>query len=85
LDAWSLFSIYRRILFLAVFVYALVRLASFVWTWVVATAGDGREERLLRRYALTLLLRGRFRRFWVELIQVGVLGLILLAILARHG
>ncbi len=84
MESWSLFTLYRRILFSAVSVYVLIRVSLFLWNWVVASANDSREIHVLRRYLVTLIMRSRLRRFWFDLLQIGVLVILLGTLLRMH-
>ncbi|NOS99896.1 MAG: hypothetical protein HOP29_04655 [Phycisphaerales bacterium] len=80
----TLFEIYRRLLFLAVGVYAVVRSVAFIWRWELAGRGADRTESLLRRYVVSLLVRVRALRFWWEFVQLAALAAILVFLLKLH-
>jgi len=72
----DLFSIYRNLLVIVFGSYAVVRTTSFAWNWHAGTRRAGRSEALLRRYLFTAVLRVRFRRFWLDLLQILVLAIV---------
>lgn len=81
---FSLFHLYRNALTLVVCTYVVFRGVSWVWRWQIAADAAERREALFRRYLVTLLMRSRVRRFWLELAQVGVLVCILAYLIHRH-
>jgi hypothetical protein len=81
----SLFEVYRRLLAFVVSTYIAVRIAMFVWRWQASFDRSDRVENVLRRYAVTLLLTSRFRRFWIDLLQIAVLVVLFICIVRMHS
>ena len=80
----SLFDLYRQALAVVVSTYVFVRLASFIVHWHAAMRSAPSGEVMLRRWALTVLLRIRLRRFLLEFAQIGVLLAVLLYLIYLH-
>ena len=80
----DVFDLYRRTLAIVFGTYAVIRLINAVWRWQLATQRAGRSEAMLRRYVLVSLLRVRLRRFWFDVVQIGVLTAMLTYLLWLH-
>lgn len=80
----TLFDVFRRLLFFGVGSYALFRAIAFIWRWNVAGRGADRTESMLRRYAVSVLVRTRVRRFWWDFVQIAGLAMVLAFLLQRH-
>ena len=80
----SLFDLYRWLLTLTVCTYGAIRCVTAAWRWYVAGVGAERREALLRTYIVTMLMRVRARRFWLEFVQIGVLSGVLAYVLYLH-
>lgn len=80
----SIFDVYRRLLVIVVGTYVLVRTASYIWRWQAYGASGNRTEMFLRRYVVTLLLRTRVHRFWLEFLQIAALIAVLGYLLHMH-
>lgn len=79
-----MFDLYRRLLVTAIATYATVRTVSFVWRWQAFGRSGSRAEVVLQRYALTVLMGVRVRRFWFEFLQIGGLIALLWYLLLLH-
>lgn len=79
----DIFDLYQWLLAIVCTVYAVLVSARTLTGWVLWFAGDSRQ-RVMGRYAGVLLLRTRLSRFSGELIWIGVLSLLFLALLWAH-
>jgi hypothetical protein len=80
----DLFGLYRQLLVIVVGTYTVVRMVNFVWHWQLATRSAGRAEAIARRYLVVQVLRLRIRRFVLDLLEVGVLLVVLGYLLWLH-
>ena len=80
----DLFDLYRQLLVIVVGTYTVVRTVNFVLRWQLATRSAGRAEAIARRYLALQLLRVRIRRFAPDLLEVGVLLVVLGYLLWLH-
>lgn len=69
----DLFFLWRRVLVIACFVYAAVRLAQFLIRWYRNLSGQGRYISLARSYVLLHMLRISPRRFAWEIVDIVLL------------
>jgi hypothetical protein len=83
----TVFHLYRYMLVIVVSCYVTVRLVTFIWRWQLNVQSAERPEALVRRYAVTLFLRVRLRRFWFDFLQIGTMlaALIYIVMLHRNG
>lgn len=79
-----LFDVYRRLLFIAVSVYVLVRTILFFARLSAAMHSPDRSEAMMHRYLVTVLFRVRARGFWFEFLQIVALTVVLLGLLQWH-
>lgn len=86
--AWTdldLFGVWRRILAITCTVYTLVVLSQSLLRWLgYLQAGDGRVDRLARRYVITRILDVRIRKWWPDLLHIAGLILVLSGLLYAH-
>lgn len=80
----SIFEFYRRLLAIVTACYVVVRAGSLFWRWQVGGRSADSRETVLRRYFVTLLLRGRARRFFPDFLQIGILVAVLGYVLYLH-
>jgi hypothetical protein len=79
----DLFQMYRWLLALVCTVYAAVVTVRSLGSWL-AYFRESRQTAVLGRYTLVLLLRMRLRRFGGELIQIGLLLVVLIGLIYAH-
>ncbi len=80
----SIFEIYRQLLGVVVGTYCVVRVCSVVMHWQGFGRDGDRVNLLIRRYAVSLFLRGRFRQFWLESVQIVLLAGMLVYLMSQH-
>jgi hypothetical protein len=71
------FNVFRRALLVVGLTYTLVQLIHIYGRWAAWGVGAARHELLLRRWMIVTLLNIRLRRFTLELLEIGVLAMIL--------
>jgi len=84
LPDFDLFFFWRRVLVTACTIYAIVRLAQSGWTWYVRLRGGDRHVVIARQYLLIQLLRLSPRRFFWEIVDLIILGIVVLALIYLH-
>lgn len=82
--SFDLFEFYRFLLAALLCIYGTIKLVSFIWQWQGFAAEGRGGVTLAARYLLILLLRLRFRRFALDLIEVSGLVAILAVLLRLH-
>ncbi len=80
---FDLFVVFRRLLTLVCTVYAVACTLRSLWGWLMYFQTN-RHTQVLGRYATVLLLRTRWRQFWSEWLQIGILTLLLGAVVWLH-
>ena len=78
------FAFYRTLLFVFLGVYTLLTLVTGAMRLWRLLSGQGTARRLLRLYLSYQLVSVRLRVFWRELLQIGLLVGMLVAIAALH-
>lgn len=78
------FEFFRFLLTASVTIYGVVRLSQFIWRWQGIDGASAVGSAVLYRYFMVLLIRARFRRFALDLIDIAILALILLLLIVRH-
>lgn len=78
------FAFYRTLLFVFLGVYTMLTLVSGTVRLWGLLRGETKAKRLLRLYLSYQLISIRLRVFWRELLQIGVLVGMLVAIAALH-
>jgi hypothetical protein len=83
LSDMQIFATFRWLLAIICTIYTLIVTGQTLRGWLVYFAG-GRQNQILGRYTLALLLRVRLRRFAWELAQIAGLAAILFAMIYAH-
>lgn len=79
----DLFVMYRWMLVIVCTVYTLICTGQTLLRWL-AYFGESRRKQVLGHYAAVLLLRTRLRRFSRDLLEIGVLLVLLAAMVYSH-
>jgi hypothetical protein len=80
----QIFATFRWLLAIICTIYTLIVTGQTLRGWLLYFA-SGRENQILGRYTVALLLRVRLRRFAWELAQIGGLTAILTALVYAHA
>lgn len=78
------FAVFRNVLFVALAIYTVLALASTLRQAIHLLAGDAAHQRLLRAYLGYQLVSFRLRPVAGELVQIGLLGLLLAGLWYLH-
>lgn len=78
------FAVFRNVLFVALAIYTVLALASTLRQAIHLLAGDAAHQRLLRAYLGYQLVSFRLRPVAGELVQIGLLGLLLVGLWQLH-
>lgn len=81
---FDLFEFYRFMLAAMCCIYAVAKLALFIWRWRGISAMGSKRTLLLQRYVLALLLRTSLWRFVPDLLVIAGLLAVLALLLRWH-
>ena len=84
MESFDLFEFFRFLLASSVTVYSLVRLIQFIWHWQGIDGRSAVGSAVLYRYFMLLLIRARFRRFIMDIVEIAALTAILLLLITGH-
>jgi len=80
----DLFEIWRWVLAVSCFGYALIVTLRWLWGWLVYLDEPGRDRTLMRRYIVLHMLRLRGSRFRSELLRIFAYGFAIIVVYWMH-
>jgi len=81
---FDLFDLWRQILVIACWIYAIVTTAQWVYSWYGTLWARDRYTSMARQYLLVQLLRISPRKFVWELVDIAILTAVMIVLIFLH-